>query len=133
MWRRLKLWWSNRRALQRGDGIVSGVWLWVDDERPAPPGWYWAKTVEEAQDVLVSCFVERVSLDHDLGPGGEVYDLVKWLAHTREACGLDFWPAERPRVHSMNPVGRDNIEATIERYGRYGGFTPRWHHTVWRP
>ncbi len=134
-WLRLK--WRNNRALRRGDGFSTGVYLWLDDERPAPKGWYWAKTFDEAADILESCFVERVSLDHDLGNGPTGYDLVIWLTTMREAQGLNFWPIDQPRIHSMNPVGRKNMRETIERYGgyeeRHGGFTPRWHHEVKRP
>ncbi len=29
---------------------------------------------------------------------------------------FQLWPKEKPRVHSQNPVGRDNMRATIDRY-----------------
>lgn len=119
-----RLWWRNERALQRGDGIFSGVWLWVDATRPAPHGWYWARSAAEAQGVLTDCFVERLSVDHGLGAG-----LMKWLVRMREESGLNFWPTQKPRVHSAH-TGRAAVAATVEWYGGYGGFTPHWHHTV---
>jgi len=85
--------------------------LWLDDMRPPPPGWEWAKTVEDAQKALESGEVEWASLDHDLGfnqPTG--YDLVKWMMEK------NIWPRRMPVVHSMNPVGRENMETSIQRY-----------------
>ncbi|MBI5544590.1 MAG: hypothetical protein HY901_11920 [Deltaproteobacteria bacterium] len=85
--------------------------LWLDDVRPAPPGWVQARTIEEAQRWLVTGEVEEASLDHDLGveqPDGRA--LVRWMAQT------GHWPKHRPVVHSMNPVGRMYMEGVIERY-----------------
>lgn len=85
--------------------------LWVDDQRPAPPGWTQARSVEEAQAALVTGLVEEASLDHDLGfeqtDGGA---LVRWMAMT------GHWPKARPAVHSTNPAGRAYMEGVIERY-----------------
>lgn len=113
---------------------ASSVKLWLDDVRPAPFGWYHATTAAEAEDILSCFFVTKCSLDHDLGqcdkcgvgncaPGWSKdclctchetgYDLVKWMAQT------NMWPNERPNVHSANPVGRQNMNAVIDRYGEY--------------
>lgn len=98
------------------------ILLWLDDLREAPKGWTHVTTVEAAQDLLKTGEVQKASLDHDLGyqlgEDGTIdkvyfrtgYDLVKWMAET------NTWPKERPTVHSMNPVGRRNMEATIDRY-----------------
>ena len=85
--------------------------LWVDDLRPAPPGWVHARTIEEAQGWLLTGQVEEASLDHDLGfeqPDGSA--LVRWMARTGR------WPKNRPVVHSMNPVGRAYMVGVIDRY-----------------
>lgn len=37
-------------------------------------------------------------------------DLVRWMAEH------DTWPAEKPVVHSMNPVGKKRMQEMIERY-----------------
>ena len=93
--------------------------LWLDDIRPAPAGWTWVKTVNAAAQLLAvghfdkSRAIVEASLDHDLGenePTG--YDLVKWMAET------GFWPETKPRVHSANPPGAENMRATIDRYWR---------------
>jgi hypothetical protein len=106
--------------------------LWLDDERPAPEGWTWVKTLEEAKQQLVTGQVEEASLDHDLGlrkigskkvklSDGSIIEedvtieengthLVDWMAAT------NHWPKQKPRVHSMNPVGAQRMRQTIERY-----------------
>jgi hypothetical protein len=89
--------------------------LWVDDVRPAPPGWVHARTIAEAQELLAAGQVEEASLDHDLGMDQlDGSALVRWMAQT------GHWPRARPVVHSMNPVGRAYMEGVIERY-----FAPR--------
>lgn len=86
--------------------------LWLDDVRPAPEGWTWVKTVSEAQYYLSQGNVDEVSFDHDLGDVGILtgYDLVKWMGNN------DIWSRQKPRVHSMNPVGRRSMEGYINRY-----------------
>jgi hypothetical protein len=93
--------------------------LWVDDVRPAPPGWYWATTFDEAQDVLINFCVREASFDHDLGEDKSGYDLVVWLAETDHILGMDFWPERRPTVHSQNPVGRQKMIMAIDHDGPY--------------
>lgn len=110
-----------------------GVKLWLDDVRPAPDEtWVVARSVEEARDILSVRFVEIASLDHDMGECDECaavfpprgyplvtdtcrhkmtgYDFVMWMAETGK------WPASKPAVHSVNPVGRQRMEAVIARY-----------------
>lgn len=41
--------------------------LRVDDLRPAPPGWTWAKSSAEAISLLGAGEFTAISLDHDLG------------------------------------------------------------------
>lgn len=84
--------------------------LWVDDVRPAPPGWVHARSVEEAQSLLATGEVEEASLDHDLGfEQADGAALVRWMART------GHWPRQRPAVHSMSPQGRRAMLAVIER------------------
>jgi hypothetical protein len=100
--------------------------MWLDDERPAPREWTWVKTLAEAKEFAADGDVDCMSLDHDLGwcqacesaADGAVtgctcetgYHFVMWLAET----GL--WPAQKPIVHSMNPAGRANMIAAVDRY-----------------
>lgn len=88
--------------------------LWVDDVRipPQGEGWTWVSTYEDAI-LLVDCLsdsITEMSLDHDLGGDYTGYDLVKHMAE------FDLWPTCSIRVHSMNPVGANNMRAIIKRY-----------------
>ena len=85
--------------------------LWVDDLRPPPPGWVWAKTSTEAIALLSRGRFAVMSLDHDLGGDDTTRVVVLWL------CENGGWPAE-VRVHTANPVGREWLEGMIARYGQ---------------
>lgn len=89
--------------------------LWLDDERKMPDGYdFWAHNYEEAvwaintqiSPTLHSIYVD---FDHDLGMGKSGYDFAKWLLS--ESYIGDF------SVHSMNIVGRKNIEQLLIHYG----------------
>jgi hypothetical protein len=106
--------------------------VWLDDKRPAPPGWVWVKTVHDVQKLLSEGKVERMSLDHDLGPQplclnceNEPQDCGACHCHNRHSDGTDLvawmvgaakWPLEKPLVHSMNPAGAEHMRAMIDRY-----------------
>lgn len=89
--------------------------LWVDDERQAPKGWMWAKTCQQAIDILESFDdIDEVALDHDLGelPGGVEHNtrpIVFWFIEN------GIWP-DKITVHSSNPPGKEWLEQMIERY-----------------
>lgn len=87
--------------------------LWVDDLREPPEGWYWAKTSEHAIEILIlgRHNVTEMSLDHDLGGDDTTRPIVLWLCENRPDGP---WP--ETVVHSANPVGRQWLEAMIERY-----------------
>lgn len=88
--------------------------LWLDDIRPAPEGWRWVNTVEEAIALISSGEVVEASLDHDLGSGEqEGYALCLYMAEN------DLWPLEAVSVHSSNPPGAERMAGVIERYGGY--------------
>lgn len=94
--------------------------LWLDDVRPAPDdSWSWAKTVEEAQEILLTGEVTVASLDHDLGaifdpdwePGGDGIDLAIWMVEEQ------IFPDESLTIHSWNPSGALNMKRTLESGG----------------
>lgn len=41
--------------------------LWIDDIRPAPDGWVWAKTLDSALRLYLMEAPDVISFDHDLG------------------------------------------------------------------
>ena len=104
--------------------------LWIDDVRPAPEGYVWCKSVNEAKHrirrsceeiianntnkTLVDYYsIEIVDIDHDAGEfacdGGDYIKLLDWLEETGRNYPI--------RIHSMNVVGVANMRAIIERNG----------------
>lgn len=102
--------------------------LWIDDVRPAPEGWVWCTTVNEAKLVIQNIeslysleytdnlpTIDIISIDHDAGDfaqyGGDYIEVLKWM----EKQGYRNPPPIR--LHSMNVVGKMNMRAIIERNG----------------
>lgn len=54
-----------------------------------------------------------IYLDHDLGPGKTGLDVVDYLTHN---LSEELRP-ERVVVHSLNPVGADNMMRALQRAG----------------
>lgn len=108
--------------------------LWLDDNRPAPPGWTHARTAEEAMVHLFNGGVEEMDLDHDLGEPecshckGKCDRPCRCTCHRAMLNGSDLvnwmreqnlWPQNKPKVHSSNPVGAAYMKGVIDRYGPY--------------
>lgn len=108
--------------------------LWIDDVKPAPDGYVWCKSVNEAKDAIVdanaafvasyknglpneSLYIELISLDHDAGEyacdGGDYIRLLDWLEWLYDGHGTytNF------HIHSANPIGMENMRRIIERNG----------------
>ena len=102
--------------------------LWIDDLRPAPKGYIWCKSVNQAKNIIrarsfyeeigipkiqCDCSIEILDIDHDAGDyaydGGDYIKLLDWLEETGRNYPI--------RIHSMNPVGVANMRAIIERNG----------------
>lgn len=94
--------------------------LWVDDVRCPPTwemGWHWTTSVNKAKNAIEyfeKWFnVELIDLDYDAGDyandGGDYIRLLDWLEETGRNYPI--------RIHSMNPVGVQNMRAIIQRNG----------------
>ena len=93
--------------------------LWIDDVRPAPEDYIWCKSVNLAKDTIatVEAFpelsIKLIDIDHDAGDyandGGDYIKLLDWLEETGRNYPI--------RIHSMNPVGRENMRRIIQRNG----------------
>ena len=102
--------------------------LWVDDIRPPllvwRKGYLWVYSVNDAKMVIEQfekdkelgrlnddAKIEWIDLDHDAGDfysdGGDYIRLLDWLEE-RGSC----YPI---RIHSMNPVGAENMRTIIRR------------------
>lgn len=82
----------NFFATWRGEPVR----LWVDGRHPAPAGWYWATTTEEAWTILTTCVVEDLSL----GRRPRCIALVQLVDRVLSAGGVNYWPRNRPTTHS---------------------------------
>lgn len=111
--------------------------LWIDDVRTPPAGYVWCKTVNEAKSAIVDYemyvsgaldeldfyYLDDLSadddgtifldIDHDAGDyaseGGDYIKLLDWLEETGRTCTV--------HIHSMNPVGRENMRRVIQKNG----------------
>ena len=104
--------------------------LWVDDVMPAPTMYACLKSVDEAKECIefleeqlakVSTELRRYSrnnieiidIDHDAGDyvrfGGDYIKLLDWFEETGRNYPI--------RIHSMNPVGVENMRRIIKRNG----------------
>ena len=92
--------------------------IWIDDCRPAPEGYLHATSVYKAKAIIVRTErrqeeIELIDIDHDAGDyfqyGGDYIKLLDWLEETGRNYPI--------RIHSMNVVGRKNMEAICKRNG----------------
>lgn len=100
--------------------------LWVDDVRPAPDGYEWCKSVSDAIYIIegndmyywvaenvIEDPITLIDIDHDAGDyakyGGDYIRLLDWLEKTGRSYPI--------RIHSMNPVGVENMRRIIQRNG----------------
>ena len=88
--------------------------LWIDDVRPAPDGYVWCKSVNHAKRIITYCeMISLIDIDHDAGQyvydGGDYIKLLDWLEETGRSYPI--------HIHSMNPVGVENMRRIIQRNG----------------
>ncbi len=102
--------------------------LWHDDIRVPPDDtWVWARTNEEAIEILQNHNVEIASLDHDLGL--ETVDPNEENAWLRKGQGvktglhLAWWMHKHPDrippkiiIHSWNIVGADLMASVLKSH-----------------
>lgn len=103
--------------------------IWVDDVRVSPENYLWCKSVNNTKWVICYCenilqsvnriidreiyTIELIDIDHDAGDykddGGDYIRLLDWLEETGRNYPI--------RIHSMNPVGVQNMRRVIARNG----------------
>lgn len=103
--------------------------IWLDDIRPAPDGYIWIKSVNEAKEFILNCERKYADLftkekiydtsllarfwdiDHDAGDyakdGGDYIELLNWLERTHR-MNYTF------KFHSSNPVGVENMRRIVK-------------------
>lgn len=94
--------------------------LWIDDIRiPPSQEWIWIQSVNKAKEYFLTLSSTNnidifISLDHDAGDfasdGGDYINILNWLEESGLVdTGYSF------RLHSMNPVGVQNMRAIIQK------------------
>lgn len=92
--------------------------IWVDDVRPAPQGYMNAYTTNIAINIISLAVengidIEILDIDHDAGEwvydGGDYIKILDWLEQKQISVPI--------RIHSMNPVGVQNMRAIIQKNG----------------
>lgn len=101
---------------------TSKYYLWVDDVRPIN----YSRMPKGYNPLIVDCYEHAiiwlkklkvegskviVDLDHDLGTEKSGYDIAKYMVEN-DYPRLNF----HYRIHSMNPVGEENIRQLMRRY-----------------
>lgn len=96
------------------------VYIWLDDVRPCaiPPikceyGLItrdYESAIRNIEHYKNSDKQLYIDFDHDLGEGKSGYDVAKWIVENH-VYNVHY------RVHSMNPIGRQNIEQLLDHYG----------------
>ena len=102
--------------------MYNNIKLWIDDVRPAPDGYLWVRSVDYAIQHITwvesnydwsGVEIELIDIDHDAGDyahlGGDYIKLLDWLEETGRNYPI--------HIHSMNPVGVQNMRAIIQRNG----------------
>lgn len=97
------------------------IYVYIDDTRACPdplknsyPVIFVARDYYGAIDIIRFCEANDIPIfldfDHDLGEGKNGYDIAKFVVENQiKIAGYD--------IHSMNPVGRANIEQLLSHYG----------------
>lgn len=121
-----------------------GKRLWLDDCRKMPSDYdLWAKTADEAIDMLQKHEIDHCSLDHDLADDHDKYGLSGYgeppisRESFKEKTGYSvlLWMAENGKwpasvnVHTANPSGKADMMLFLERHAPEGTtykYVPAW-------
>lgn len=92
---------------------MNTIKIWVDDIRDTPTGYIGAKSVNETINLLNTYKdINLLDLDHDSGDyysdGGDYIKILDYLVYNPDIIVREF------RLHTMNPVGRDNMRTVIQ-------------------
>ena len=89
--------------------------LWIDDIRPAPDGFIWCKSVNQAKAAITayehqySCDNILIDLDND---GGDYFKILDWLEEKNIVDTGYFF-----KIHSKNPIGIMKMKDIIRHNG----------------
>ena len=78
-------------------------------EEPGSTVVYVCRNADECINVIQNLSDFYIDFDHDLGNGKSGYDVAKYIVENQLPC-------KGYRIHSMNPVGKQNIDQLLHRY-----------------
>jgi hypothetical protein len=96
--------------------------LWIDDVRPTPEGYTGFMTTNAALRAIRLHYknIELIDLDHDAGDcakeGGDYINILREMHRLTIVHKMDFSHIKF-RLHSMNPVGVQNMRAILHDNG----------------
>lgn len=107
----------------------SAMKVFLDDERPTPPGWIAARWPDEAITLLQTGQVTELSLDHDLGNDeiGTGYSVLLWI---EKAVALNSFVPPAINIHTANASARQKMMLALRSIER---LTARGLNTDDRP
>lgn len=89
--------------------------LWIDDIRPAPDGFIWCKSVNQAK-AAITAYEHQYSCDNILidlnNDGDDYFEILEWLEEKNIVDTGYFF-----KIHSKNPVGIIKMEDIIRHNG----------------
>lgn len=106
--------------------------LWIDDIRPAPEGYIWVKSVDDAWNIIESIYARdffedepeaiEISLDYDASDeyskfGGdyiEILNKLEYYAHISADWDQYIKKYFTFHIHSQNAVGKLNMKKICE-------------------
>jgi hypothetical protein len=93
------------------------VKVYLDDQRPTPPGWVGVRWPDEAIRLLSTGEVTDLSLDHDLGDDtrGTGYTVILWL---EEAVAVGGFMPPAITVHTANASARQKMLLGVQSIQR---------------
>ena len=89
--------------------------LWIDDIRPAPDGFIWCKSINQAKAAITayehqySCDNILIDLDND---AADYFKILDWLEEKNIVDTGYFF-----KIHSKNPLGIMKMEDIIRHNG----------------
>ena len=89
--------------------------LWIDDIRPAPNGFIWCKSVNQAKAAITayehqySCDNILIDLDND---AADYFKILDWLEEKNIVDTGYFF-----KIHSQNPIGVMRMKDIIQHNG----------------
>jgi len=92
--------------------------IWLDDVRPMPKGFdHHCKDAQSCMDLIDTGVVTFISFDYDLGENSATGYAV--ACHIASLAYNDLIGEIQYEVHSMNPVGDENIKRVMRNANEY--------------